>query len=78
MSALSTIWKNTDGCVEQYICATALYLMSVLSQHHSIIFDWGISAPSDGKQVVDGHNVIYKLYMYQLISNVQLPGYKRF
>ena len=27
--SLSTIWENTDGCSEQYICASALYLMSV-------------------------------------------------
>ena len=24
MSALSTIWENTDGCAEQYRCDTAL------------------------------------------------------
>ena len=76
MSALSTTWENNDGCPEQYRCATALYLMTVLSQHHSIIFDWGISAPGHGQQVVDGINVIYKRYMYQLISTVQLPGQK--
>ena len=73
MSALSTIWENTDGCVEQYICATELTLMSVLSQRHSIIFDWGISALGHGKEVVDGLNSIDKRYMYQLMSTVQLP-----
>ena len=52
--------------------------MSVLSQHHSIIFDRGISAPGDGKEVVDGLNVIDKLYMYQLMSNVQLTGSRTF
>ena len=26
-STLGTIWKNTDGCAEQYRCASALYLM---------------------------------------------------
>ena len=54
MSALSTIWENTDGGADQYICATALYLISVLPQSHSIIFDWGISAPGHGKEVVYG------------------------
>ena len=29
MSTLSTIWKNTYGCAEQYICDSAQYLMSV-------------------------------------------------
>ena len=78
MSTLITIWENTDGCAEKYRCATALYLMSVLSQRHLIIIDRGISAPGHGKYMVDGLNVIYKRYMYQLLSNVQLPGYKTF
>ena len=39
---------NTDGCTEQYRCASALYLMSVLSQRHSIIIDWVIIAPGHG------------------------------
>ena len=65
MSILSTIWENTDGCADKYRCASALYLMSVLSQRHSIIFYWGISAPGHGKEVVDGLNYIYKRFMYQ-------------
>ena len=78
MSTLSTIWENNDGWAEQYICASALYLMSVLSQRHSIIFDWGISATGHGKEVVDVINYIYKRYMYQLMSTVQLLGSKTF
>ena len=35
-TSLSTIWENTDGCVEQYKCDSALYLMSVMSQTYSI------------------------------------------
>ena len=31
-SSLSTIWENTDVCPEQYICASVLYLMLVMSQ----------------------------------------------
>ena len=52
--------------------------MSVLSQRHSIIIDRGISAPGHGKEVVDGINYIEKKYIYQLMSNVQLPGSKKF
>ena len=50
--------------------------MSVLSQHHSITFDLGISAPVHVKELVGGHNAIGKRYMYQLMSTVQLPGSK--
>ena len=75
-STLSTIWENTDGCAEQYICVSALYLMTILSQRHPIIFYRGISETGHGKGVVDGLNSIDKRYMYQLMSTVQLPGSK--
>ena len=64
---------NTDGCAEQYICASVLYLMSVISQTYSIIIDRGISAPGHGKEVVDGLNAVDKRYIYQLMSKVHLP-----
>ena len=67
-TSLSKIWENTDGCAEQYRCASALYLMSVISQTYSIIIDRGISAPGNGKEVVDGLNAVDKRYIYQLMS----------
>ena len=48
--------------------------MSVISQTYSLIIDRGISAPGNGKEVVDGLNSVDKLYIYQLISKVQLSG----
>ena len=71
---LSKIWENTDSYAEQYICASALYLMSVMSQTYSIIIDRGISATGNGKEVADGLNAVDKRYIYQLMSRVQLPG----
>ena len=73
-TSLSKIWENTDGCAEQYRCASALYLMSVMSQTYSIIIDRGIIAPGHGKEVFDGINAVGKRYIYQLMSKVQLPG----
>ena len=70
---MSKIWENTDGCAEQYRCASALYLMSVMSRCYSIIIDRGISVPRHVKEVVDGLNDFYKRYIYQLMSTVQLP-----
>ena len=64
MSTLTTISVNTDGCAEQYRCASALYCMTVLSQRHSIIFDQGISAHGHGTEVVDAFNDIDKSYIY--------------
>ena len=72
-STLSTIWGKTNGCAEQYICASTLCLMSFFSECYSIIIDRGISAPGHGKEVVDGLNAIDKRYTYQLMFNVQLP-----
>ena len=73
-TSLIKIWENTDGCDEQYICASAIYLLSVMSQCYSIIIDRGISAPGHVKEVVDGINAVDKRYIYQLMSTVQLPG----
>ena len=44
----------------------------------SFIVDRGISAPVHGKEVADGLNTIDKRYIYQVMSNVQLPGSKTF
>ena len=52
--------------------------MSVMSQGYPIIIDRGISAPGYGKEVADGLNAADKRYIYQLMSNVQLPGPVRF
>ena len=52
--------------------------MSVMSQTYSIIIDRIINAPGSGKEVVDGLNHVYKRYIYQLVSKVQLPGSVRF
>ena len=45
-----------------------------MSHCYSITIDRGISAPGHGKEVVDGLNAVDKLYTYQLMSTVQLPG----
>ena len=49
-----------------------------MSQTYSIIIDCGISAPGNGKEVVDGLNDVDKRYIYQLMSKVQIPGSIRF
>ena len=75
---LSTIWGNTDGCAEHYIFATALYLMSMLSQDFYGIIERGIIASVHGREVVDGLNTLDKRFIFQLMSTVQLPGEKRY
>ena len=52
--------------------------MSVMSQCYSVIIYRVISAPGHGKEVVDGINDVDKRYIYQFVSNVQLPVSNRF
>ena len=66
--------ENTDGFSEHYMCDTVLYLMLMLSQSFSVIIDCGKSAPVHVREVVYGLNVIYKRFIFQLFSTVQLPG----
>ena len=77
-TSLSTIWGNTDGCAKQYICASALYLISVMSQCCSVIIDRGISAPGHVKEVVGGLNDVDKHYIHKLMSNFKFPVSVRF
>ena len=64
----STVWVKTDGCAEQYICDSALYLMSDMSQCYSVIIDRVISSPGSGKEMLDGHNAIDEHYIYIYIN----------
>ena len=74
-TSLSTIWEHTDGCIEQYRCASAMYLISVMSQTYSIIIDRGISAHVHGKEMVDGLNSVDKRYIYiNLFSSFNFLG----
>ena len=75
-NTLSTIWENIDACAEHDIYAPELYLMSMLSQAFSVIIYRGISAPGYVREVVDGVNAIYKSFIFQLMSTVQLEGTK--
>ena len=52
--------------------------MQVMSQCYSVKIDRGISAPWNVKEVVDVLNAVYKRYIYQLISTVQIPVSIRF
>ena len=71
---MSKIWEKIYGCAKQYRCASALYLMWVMSHCYSIIIYWGISAPGHDKEVVDVINAVDKRSIYQLMSTIRLPG----
>ena len=73
MTTKSTIWENTDGCADKYRCATALYLVSMLSHAYKTLFDSGVGSPGHGKYVVDGMNATEK-NITMLMTTVRLPG----
>ena len=73
-NTLSTIWQNIDGSAEHYICATALYLMQILSHVFYVIIDRGIITPRHCREVLDGLNAIDKTFLFQLMSTMKLKG----
>ena len=71
---ISTIWGNTDGCVDKYCRATAMYLLSMLVHAYNIIIDIGVGAPGHDREVVSGFNANDKMFISMLTTTVQLPG----
>ena len=60
---MSIAWDYNDGCVEQYRCVLAVYLMTVLSSLYGIIMDCAINAQGHGNNVVGGLNETEKTYL---------------
>ena len=74
----STIWENTYGCAYQYKCSGMLYLISILAYAYQINIDHGVGELGHVRLVVDGLNVTTKEFISMLMSNVKLPGSKRY
>ena len=71
---MSTIWENTDGCVDKYRCATALYLLYMFAHAYKIIIDYGVGASAHDREVVDGLNATNKRCCTMLMETVKLPS----
>ena len=63
MYSMSTLWEDTNGYSNQYICDLAIYLMTVLSSLYGIIMDRVINEPGHGKNVVDELNSTEKRHL---------------
>ena len=72
----STFWENTYGCVDQYRCDTALYLLSILDHTYDIIIYRVIGAPRHGREIVDGIYTTDKIFIPLLMKNSQFLGSK--
>ena len=62
MYGMSTLCEDTDGCTKQYMCALAIYLMTVLSSSYGIIMDRTVNEPGHGKNVAYELNATEKCY----------------
>ena len=63
VSGISKVWEYTDGCANKYMCALAVYLMTLLSSSYGIITDLEINSPGHRENFVDGLNAMYKYYL---------------
>ena len=67
------IWENADGCAKQYLCATELYLLSILEHAYNIIIYRGVGAPVNGREFFGGLNATGKRLLLMLMTTVKLP-----
>ena len=51
---LLEILDDSDGCAEQYRCATALYMLHKLAEEEDLVYDRAIDAEGHGKTDIDG------------------------
>ena len=54
--------EDTDGFTNQYRCALAIYLMTVISFLYGIIMDGEMNERDNGNNEVDGINATVKRY----------------
>ena len=66
--------ENTDICVNKYICATAIYLLSILEHTYNIIIDHGVLSLRHSRELVHGLNFPEKKSLSMLMTTMQLPG----
>ena len=67
------MWDHTDGCANQYRCASTIYILSCIALIFSIIVDRVIFAPIHGKDVVDGLTARDKWMLKLEMANISNP-----
>ena len=67
------MWDHTGGCVKQYYCASAIYLLSCLVLEFSVIIGKLVGAHVHGKYVVDGINTRDKYMLKLTIAKLLNP-----
>ena len=62
---------NMDVCAQQYLCATALFILSCLLHSSNVIIDCVISDIFHGKNVVYGTNTADKRFLIDMMNKTQ-------
>ena len=71
---MSNVWENTDGCTNQYRCATVLYLLLVLAHAYNIIIYHGAGSPGHIREVFYDLNYTNKWFLSMLMTTLKLPS----
>ena len=75
---LTAMWDHMDGYVNQYCCASAIYILSCIALEFSVIIDISVVAPVHGKDMDVGINSrdkrMLKLEIAELL-NLKLVRY---
>ena len=72
MTNKGTIWENTEGYDNQYICKTSLYFLSILSCAYNIGIDVVVGAPGNFKDVVYGLKATEKRFLSMLMKTANI------
>ena len=67
------MWDKLYGCVKQYRCSIAYYLISYLSKSYQIVLDRAVDTPGHVKDVVDGFNAVQKQYLATCLRICSTP-----
>ena len=71
---LTTMWDHTGGCAHQYLCESAIYLLSCISLEYCIILYRAFGAPEHGKDFVYGLFSRDKLMLKLETAKLLTPG----
>ena len=69
-----TMWYQTYGYANQYMCSIAYYLMYILSKSYQIVLDREVDTPGHVKDVVICFNDVHKRYLATCLRICSTPG----
>ena len=71
---VQTMFVNIDRCANQYHCATAIHILSILTTEFNITINRAVDASIHGKDIVYGLNSYDKKDLNQMMTRITFPG----